>query len=270
MFFLKVVGPFPQHAKIIDLLIKFSAFRQPDTEQEWILPSDLLHNSPRVAGMYRLNRKAAIEELSDKTQRKKWQFLAPLAGEKEKRNLIWRDGMSDHILGIMRDEAQKRLNSLHWKYLFHSTVDADLNTATVGSGIGRNLQKDSETPNESVSDGGHQLSTATSYISAILYLGSRELRNSWEFKTISVEKQPTRAILVNLRQLFPLTAESFFISRVDSKNAIVVQSSRQTCQSLQLMLRLSFYIKGDPIRSMTLEERTEEKQGAWASSDKRR
>ena len=49
--------------------------------------------------------------------------------------------MGEHILWLLRDEAQRRLFSLRRHYIFNANVDAGLTTATVGQNIGPRDQK---------------------------------------------------------------------------------------------------------------------------------
>ena len=51
--------------------------------------------------------------------------------------------MGEHILWLLRGEAQRRLFSLRRQYMFHANVDADLTAATVGQNIGPRDQKKS-------------------------------------------------------------------------------------------------------------------------------
>src|SRR6266496_5068512 len=119
------------------MLLKFSIFRQPESEELWLLPADIPSNSAKVPGAYRQNRKIAIDELGERTRHKKWQMMVPYnATEKISKNLVWRDGMGEHILWLLRGEAQRRLFSLRRKYMFHANVDEKLATATVGQNIG--------------------------------------------------------------------------------------------------------------------------------------
>jgi len=119
------------------MLLKFSIFRQPESEELWLLPADIPSNSAKVPGAYRQNRKIAIDELGERTRHKKWQMMVPYnATEKISKNLVWRDGMGEHILWLLRGEAQRRLFSLRRKYIFHANVDEKLATATVGQNIG--------------------------------------------------------------------------------------------------------------------------------------
>ena len=125
----------------LDFLLKFSLFRHPETEKLWILPSDIPSNQ-QLLGSYRLNWKCAIDELGGRTTNKKWLALVPpFTTDGMRRNLVWRDGMSEHILWLLRGEAQKRLFSLRRHLIFHANVDANLTTATVGENIGPRLPK---------------------------------------------------------------------------------------------------------------------------------
>ena len=214
--------------------------------------------------------------------------------EKLAKNLVWRDGMSEHILWLLRGEAKKRLFSLRRQYMFHANVDASLTTATVGQNIGPRYQKDpindmtdmdasevemmskGTTRNTHVTqqdardaklvqntntDTFRELSSRDErppsellHISAIFYLGPPEMRNSWEFKSIAVENQSTQAILFNLRRLFQSGAERILSNRTKLGNAIAVQSSEMSAAILRHMLRLAFYIEGDETASLTQEE----------------
>src|SRR5204863_7304187 len=125
------------------MLLKFSIFRQPGSEELWLLPADIPSNSPKVQGAYRQNRKIAIDELGERTRYKKWQMMVPNnATEKISKNLVWRDGMGEHILWLMRGEAQRRLFSLRRQYMFHANVDENLATATVGQNIGPKVERE--------------------------------------------------------------------------------------------------------------------------------
>src|SRR5947207_9373639 len=125
------------------MLLKFSIFRQPESEELWLLPADIPSNSPKVQGAYRQNRKIAIDELGERTRYKKWQMMVPNnATEKISKNLVWRDGMGEHILWLLRGEAQRRLFSLRRQYMFHANVDENLATATVGQNIGPKVERE--------------------------------------------------------------------------------------------------------------------------------
>ena len=208
--------------------------------------------------------------------------------------------MGEHILWLLRGEAQRRLFSLRRKYIFHANVDAGLTIATVGQNIGPRDQKqrvddmadiaapinemspegttrntyvtqenarDAKPLRDTDTDAYRKISSVSIqhesdeqpprellHFSAILYLGPPEIRNSWEFQSITVENQSTQAILFNLRRLFPSGAEKILSNRTELGNAIAVQSSQMSAAILRHMLRLAFYIEGDETASLMLEE----------------
>lgn len=263
----------PVRILIIDLLLKFSIFKQPESEEYWLLPSDI--PSPlQIPGLYRQNRKIAIDELGSRTMYKKWQSLVPMfASDKMRKSMVWRDGMGDHILGLLRVEARMRLYSIPKIFLFHANVDANLTTATVGHRIEEHtFVMDSLPLNPSILQNDtveRKTSEVPSTIppppiSAILYLGSPDLCDGWEFKTITVEDQSTQAVLINLRRLFPIQAEHFLTLRTKSGNGLAVRSSEITGGMLRHLLRLALYIEGDKTANMTLEESEEYERGRKA------
>ena len=251
----------------------------------------------------------AIDELGERTKLKKWMYLVPLfVQDKTKKEIIWRDGMGSHILGLFREEAFKRLMSIPKKFLYHANVNSDLNVAAVGHNIKARetiteleghrdrLHEDTDRKfgdldghidnsktlvdnldgnnylqpinNDQDIDGISELPESRKerpktgflstdkppYFSAILYLGSPDFRNSWEFNSILVEKQSSQAILINLRRLFPIEAEQFFTLRAQSGNALAIRSSETTGGMLRHLLKLAFYIEDDETANMTLVE----------------
>jgi hypothetical protein len=130
------------HPLMIDMLIKFGLFVDPQTQGNWLLPMDLAPSTPippdtRVRGTYRQNKKLAIDELGGREQIKKWIMMVNTwISDRGKRDIVWRDGMSQYILMVLRSEAWKRLDALRREYLFHVTVDETLRLAVVGENVG--------------------------------------------------------------------------------------------------------------------------------------
>lgn len=237
-----------------------------------------------------------MHELGGRQKNKKWGVVAlMLMHEKAKKNLVWRDGMGEHILSLYREEAWKRLDGLSRKFLYEVELDEKLKTAKVGGPIPRRFKKESSTErkgsrdgqkpqsNESLSEeqtnlqpqsrtttpesvvGKENESTAATsheeideplHISAVLYLGPNALRNApWEIRSISVDNQLTSATIFNLRRLFPTIAETYMNRLTDSTIAVAVQSSEISCTALYHMLRLAFYLEGDITVNMMGEEK---------------
>jgi hypothetical protein len=201
-------------------------------------------------------------------QQKKWNLLVPAwVSDNARKTFVWRDGMSDYILMVLRSEAWKRLDGLPRKYLFHATVDEDIGHAIVGENVGERIKssnaadekgEQSTAPTETtrqidenfiptgsnVGDISEKESTGSPpRISAILYLAPSD-QNNWEFKPISIQNQSTQATLFNLRRLFPERAEYYLSRLTKSGNAIAVQSSEISSTILFQVLRLSLYLDG--------------------------
>ena len=256
-----------------DFLLKFSIFRHSESGNYWILPSNIPpfpKNLPNIAnrGVYRLNNKLAIDELGFRTRNKKWQFLvAPGTSDRVRKNLVWRDGMSDYILEVLRHEAWKRLDGLPRKFLLQASLDEGLSVAT----LGRRLQKRNEHEKGDTFRVTHPLPSAEGgwtlpageqrilkedsqpHISAILHLPGPEARYTWEFRSIKILNQSTLAVIFNVRRLFPLFAEKYFAHRLETGNTIAVESCVMSAVILRHMLRLSFYIEGDDKVDVSLE-----------------
>jgi len=228
-----------------------------------------------------------VHELGGRQKKKKWGVVAPMSmHEKAKKNIVWRDGMGEHILSLYREEAWKRLDGLSRKFLYEVELDDKLKTARVGRPIPRRFKKEGSTQGKGSQDGQqhqsneslsqtqtrstsitgkeNQSATATSHeetgeplhISAVLYLGPDALRNApWEIKPITVENQLTSATIFNLRRLFPTIAEQYMNRLVNATTAVAVQSSEISCTTLYHMLRLAFYLEGDITVNMTGEEK---------------
>ena len=235
-----------------------------------------------------------MHELGGRQKNKKWGVVAPiLMHEKTKKNLVWRDGMGEHVLSLYREEAWKRLDGLSRKFLYEVELDEKLKTAKVGRPIPKrfkkegltqskdlqheaqsnkslseehmNLQPQSRTTtpesvigneNESTAATSHEETDGPLHISAVLYLGPDALRNApWEIRPVSVENQLTSATIFNLRRLFPTIAEKYMDRLTDSTIAVAVQSSEISCTTLYHMLRLAFYLEGDITVNMTGEEK---------------
>lgn len=197
--------------------------------------------------------------------------------ERAKKNLVWRDGMGEHILGLYREEAWKRLDGLTRKFMYEVELDDKLKTARVGQRIPKKSTKQNSSQrkelrgpesNESKIEETTQSSTAEldckpleeteepAHISAVLYLGSDALRNAaWEINPIAIANQSTSATIFNMRRLFPTIAEKFMNRLIESTTAIAVQSSEISCTTLYHMLRLAFYLEGDITVNMTTEEK---------------
>ena len=237
-----------------------------------------------------------MHELGGRQKNKKWGVVAPiLMHEKAKKNLVWRDGMGEHILSLYREEAWKRLDGLSRKFLYEVELDEKLKTAKVGRPIPRRFKKEGSTQskelqhdqqaqsneslseeqtnlqpqsrtttpesvirdkNESTAATSHEETVEPLHISAVLYLGPDALRNApWEIRPISVDNQLTSATIFNLRRLFPTIAEKYMNRLTNSTIAVAVQSSEISCTTLYHMLRLAFYLEGDITVNMTGEEK---------------
>ena len=115
---------------MLDFLIKFSIFRNPEDDVNWILPSDL--TSRKVAGTYRVLSRQAILELGNGIQKQKG-FLSLIPdGFETKERPVWRQGMADHILMTLRKNALDRLYTVPAEYIFQANVNNDLTAAEVG------------------------------------------------------------------------------------------------------------------------------------------
>jgi hypothetical protein len=144
------------HQLMIGMLIKFGLFADPETDGNWLLPMDLSPSTPivpntRVRGTYRQNKKIAIDELGGRVQKKRWANLVNtwISDKDSRRDVVWRDGMSQYILMVLRSEAWKRLDALRREYLFHATVDESLQFAVVGENVGeREIEKEQDLKGE--------------------------------------------------------------------------------------------------------------------------
>ena len=116
----------------LDLLIKFSIFRNPEDDADWLLPSDL--SSRNVAGTYRVLSRQGILELGDGTRIQR-NYLALLPDGFEKKGIVWRQGMAEHILMTLRKNALDRLYTLPGKYVFQVNMNDDLTVAEIGKGV---------------------------------------------------------------------------------------------------------------------------------------
>lgn len=120
---------------IVALLIKFALF-QAEGDRKWLLPANIdplptptLGHTFR--GRYRSATKNAIDECSANSRR--WMVLAQIETDfRKKNNVVWRDGMGDHILELLRMAAWKRVDGLLRRYFFEVDMDDDLTVATVG------------------------------------------------------------------------------------------------------------------------------------------
>jgi len=259
-----------------DLLIRFGVFANPETQDRWLLPDDSTGRGSNTSG-YRLIRKTAVDELGGRVRNKKWGVVAPmLMNDKAKKNLVWRDGMGEHILGLYREEAWKRLDGLTRNFLYEVQLDDKLKTARVGQRIPGRRKKEASSPTQgsqrvesnehNVKDGKESSTTKSDgkshkgnealHISAVLYLGPDALRNAtWEIRPITVSNQSTSATIFNMRRLFPTMAEKYMNRLLESTTTIAVQSSEISCTTLYHMLRLAFYLEGDITVNMTKEEK---------------
>jgi hypothetical protein len=280
---------------IVDLLIRFGVFTNTETKNGWLLPDDSRGRGGNTSG-YRILRKTAVHELGGRQKNKKWGVVAPiLMPEKAKKNLVWRDGMGEHVLSLYREEAWKRLDGLSRKFLYEVELDEKLKTANVGRPMPRRFKKEGSTQskdlqhhqqaqsneslseeqtnlqpqsrtttpesvigneNESIAATSHEETDEPLHISAVFYLGPDALRNApWEIRPISVDNQLTSATIFNLRRLFPTIADKYMNRLTDSTIAVAVQSSEISCTTLYHMLRLAFYLEGDITVNMTGEEK---------------
>lgn len=206
---------------------------------------------------YTLNRMGAIHDLGRK---KKWQGLVPLSPfvtDQVRKRLVWRDGMDEYILALLREEAWKRVDGLRQTFLFHVAVDTDLENASVGQRLNqRSTRLNHETgPNGLEERASEPKDTSRAegkgksppprdevpHISGVLYLESPSSQQNWDFKPINIQNQSTQATIFNLRRLFPYTAESLIRRLVRSENAVAIHSSSTV---LRHLLRLSLYLVG--------------------------
>jgi len=115
---------------LLDFLIKFSIFRNPEDDVNWVLPSDL--TSRKVAGTYRVLSRQAILELGDGIQNQKAFLSLVPDGFETKKRPVWRQGMAEHILMTLRKNALDRLYTVPGEYVFRANVNNDLTAAEIG------------------------------------------------------------------------------------------------------------------------------------------
>lgn len=125
---------------IVALLVKFALFRH-EGERKWLLPANIEPMpSPALGekfrGRYRVATKNAIDECAENSRR--WMVLAQSEAYSYKKvNIVWRDGMGEYILELLREAAWKRVDGLSRRYFFEVDVDEDLTIATVGKIVGK-------------------------------------------------------------------------------------------------------------------------------------
>jgi hypothetical protein len=105
-------------------------------------------------------------------------------------------------------------------------------------------EKIDSTPNESVPETIQPISDPP-FISAILYLGPRDIRHDWDFKLIDISNQSLPATVFNLQRLFIDDAEALFFKRQIAGNAIAIAASEPSKNALWHVLRVAFYLEGD-------------------------
>lgn len=114
----------------------------------------------------------------------------------------------------------------------------------------------SETVTETARPTANTLAPAPPFISAILYLGPRHLRNDWEFKVVAIPNQALPTTLINMQRLFGDDAELHFFKCQASGNAFAIAASDISKNALWHALRLSFYIQGE--KGLYLEDNVNE------------
>lgn len=337
-----------------DLMIKFSIFRNPEDNALWLLPADV--TEAKVAGLYRsLSRRAILELGGIKKQRAYPVLFHDEFSGGLKKQIVWRQGMADHILTILRKNALDRLYTLPKEYMFQANLDEECVAVDIGERVplskvfngtsGRKrfenqfakwklergfeaeapasrdksiesiVNAEYETaetenatngPQESTQDevlsenkllehseensepiSASQLSnedgitsqtvelpSATtqtaeassgnidsipnasfskttqsisdpSFISAILYLGPRDIRHDWDFQLIDIPNQFFPATVFNLQRVFADDAEVLFFKRQIAGNAVAITASETSKNALWHVLRVAFYLQGD-------------------------
>ena len=144
------------------LLLKFSVFNDPETQKDWLLPSEF---PPRIqgSGRYRLLRKSAIEELGERTQHKRWVGVVPrVLNEYSRKRVIWRDGMAEYIESRLREEAWKSLEGMEGTPLFRVELKDGLGRAVLGEKIAiEQIVEEKDTSEVSKIDSEQEVSTPT-------------------------------------------------------------------------------------------------------------
>jgi hypothetical protein len=127
--------PDPITDLMVALLVKFALFHH-EGERKWLLPANI-EPIPAPAlgetlrGRYRVATKNAIDEFAAYPRR--WMVLAQSEAFSDKKaNIVWRDGMGEYILELLREAAWKRVDGLSRRYFFEVDLDEDLTMATVG------------------------------------------------------------------------------------------------------------------------------------------
>lgn len=255
----------------IDFLVSFGIFQSSDEKDRkyWVLPVDLsptghFSSGKHTLGQYRIARKIAIDELGSQARFTKWHQIISFLPKSFRKKAIYRDGMSLYILEILRQHAWKSLWNVPKKFLFYAQVDDDLTRVAVGN---HNRQKvvsiveSNDGNGKSASSDGRGGERKRDDIIGVLYVGPEELRNaSWEFKEINVDGQTLKGVLFNLRRLFPQFAEEYISRHHPSGNAVAIALGEEPRNAVHQLLKLAFYLDGDPKVNYTMEERLQHRQ----------
>lgn len=108
------------------------------------MPADLPpHPAPSrgvgFRGVYARLNKRLITEVSAKSKRWK-NFVPELTSPVVRKKLVWREGMTEWIEGVLREESWKRLDGLPRKFLFWCEVEEGLEKVVVGKNIGKRIK----------------------------------------------------------------------------------------------------------------------------------